>query len=353
MGPGKCGSSSIQYFFKNQKNPCYEKLEFIQLEPQVINKLNHINVIKNDINYFNKFIEKALKSKDTLIISHEYLFDCPNAIKNICNISRNKVSEILIIGYSRRQSDFLVSTYSQWFFRSSARIEEVEGTLIKNELEPIHFNGIERHIIASIIDDFYSARQLSDMSILNWYKSYQAIERLTSSLKVKIRPGVIPNKQYSINLIEDFCTKADLSIKTNVKKATNVKSNVNFNRELIEALNNATQQGLNTPTPHQDNNYLARISDKMNILSEPSCNFLTILKQYIDSYFLNANIEFCKKFGIDINYFEVQKHYSKTDIMVIIKNEEKKRISNNYATKYYRLLSALMAETCLSLIKER
>lgn len=353
VGPGKCGSSSIQHFFMNHKNPCVDQTKFILLNPNEISAIDQIDPSEDSINHFNKLLKNNTKQNNILILSHEYLFQCKYAIKNICSISMNIVSEILIIGYSRQQSDFIVSTYSQWEFRSSVMIEEIKDTMVKIGMEPMYFSGIERQLIALIVNEFNVSRQLSILWILNWKKSYEEIESLISPLGAKISCGILPDKHSSKNLIEDFCYKAGLIIKNKYKQSTGIKVNSRFNYDLIETINNATEFGLDVPTSHEDNQYIKKISQIMRPPSILNKEFLSILKQYIDSYFYTSNIEFCRKYGIKEDYFKTSKYIAKTDILKTIKDEEQRRISDDSTIRYYKKISAVMAETCLQLIKNK
>ena len=147
VGPGKCGSSSIQGFFKRRKRPCVQKTRFIKLDKTEILKLDHEIPEESAVTAFTRLLSNNLNRCDILILSHELLFECPYAIKNICKISTDLVSSIVIIGYSRRQSDFLVSAYHQWGFREQDRVKEDIDALIDLELDPILFIGLERHLI--------------------------------------------------------------------------------------------------------------------------------------------------------------------------------------------------------------
>lgn len=352
VGPGKCGSSSIQAFFKNKKNPFFKELQFNQIPPQLISKLNHVNPTEDSIKNFSQLINNAFKSTNTLILSHEYLFDCPDTIKNMCAIAHSTVSKIIIIGYSRPQADFIISTYSQWFFRAKQRIKEAEEIIKNQGIDPTQFNGLERHLIASIIDDFYSARQLSNMSILDWHQSYNNLEEITAPFQAQVRPGIIPSKNTAVNLIEDFCLKAGLHLKSRYKHTTQGISNVSFNKDLIEALNTATQQNLKVPTPHEDNSYLAHISKTMNTGTENNQAFIQELKKYINAYFSHSNTLFCNTFQCVNTFVTSEKEYTKDAILTYIESEERKRIAENYMLKYYKSLAAVLAETCFTLQKK-
>ena len=337
IGPGKCGSSSIQEFFIKHKNPCEEKLNFILMDPTEISKESE--------EYFTQLIKNSLKKKAITILSHEFLFQKPFALKKICCTAKKNTSidEIQIIGYCRKQSDFIVSAYSQWWFRAPNRIQEINDTLREIGIDPKHFNGIERQLIGSIYNDFYSARQLSNDSILDWNKQYKLIESLTHSLGVRINCGLLPNKQSKVNLIEDFCSKAGLTIRSEAQRFTRIKSNKKFDNNLVEAVNIATELGLDAPTPHQDNSFFTE-----NILNSKYDNFqnnhlIETLKQYIDYYYLESNSELCDKYDLEKSYFRTSKTPTKNEILEIIKTEQSTRKDSGEMIVRYKTLIGIIA----------
>lgn len=209
VGPGKCGPSSIQRFFESQEQPCVEKTRFIKVPPAIISNLNRENPDDSTISTTTELVVDNLPGKGVLILSHEYLFQCPNAIKRICDIAKIYVPIILIIGYSRRQSDFIISAYSQWLFRSPDRVKETTDEIINLGLDPLLFSGLERQLIASIANDFYSARQLvSNYSILDWRNSYLTISQHVHESGAIVKCGILPQKETSVSLILDFCKKS-------------------------------------------------------------------------------------------------------------------------------------------------
>ncbi len=344
VGPGKCGSSTIQEFFIANEKPCAEKLNFIFLDANEILKISTVDPAEESIAYFTSLIQNSTELNEVTILSHEFLFSKRLAIKHICSIAQDLVDEILIVGYSRRQSGFTVSSYSQWFFRSPERISEANKEVLAMGLDPIYFSGLERHLIAAISNDFYSARQMSDDSILDWNNSYREVERLTFPFGAKIRCGNLPKRDAPKNLIEDFCEKAGLTITADHKHLTNVTSNVKFNGDLIEAIRMATEQGLDVPNPHLDNEFLSEVSKEISSASFTDEAFMSTLKQYIDSYYLDSNLEFSEKYDLDKSFFEINKKVSKVEIIELIKNEQSKRAQNNLIINRYKELTGVMAE---------
>ena len=351
VGPGKCGSSSIQGFFKRRKRPCVEKTRYIMLDPVEIAKLNHEIPQESAVSAFTRLLSNNLNACDVLILSHELLFRCPYTIKNICKIATDLVSSIVIIGYSRRQSDFLVSAYYQWGFREQDRVKEDIDALIGLELDPILFTGLERHLIASIVNDFSSAEQPKH-SIQDWYISYQNISQLVHESSAVIKCGILPGKGEDKSLIQDFCERSDLILKKKVAASSAKVVNVRFNHDLIEAMNSSIFYGLEIPGPHKCNNEINKISFIMSTSKHVESEFLTHLKAYIDSFYLHSNNQLCEEYCLSKEYFYPSIQFTKSQILDIIKREGRHRASDSSAIiNHYRMLSAQMAATCFDIIK--
>ena len=349
VGPGKCGSSSIQEFFSTRKRPCIQKTRYKLLNPSLVSELNCEEPEESLLSAFAKQLSGNLKRCDALILSQEYLFETPYAVKNICRLAQNLTESICIIGYSRRQADLLVSSYSQWLFRSPDRIHEVTDELDKLGLDPVLFDGLERQIIASIANDFYSARLLSEYNILDWNNSYDNILRLVHGYGVAIKCGTLPNKKSDTPLIHDFCAKADLTLHPKIKDAAGSKFNPSFNQEIIEAINNAVILGLEVPSPHKCNHIIELLSTRMKPIKSNPSEFLSSLRLYIDSYFWGSNEQLCKKYNLDQTYFLPAKMVSKPEIMDIVFHEGHHRSLNKSALiEKYRELSARMIELCIA-----
>lgn len=353
VGPGKCGSSTIQDFFKKYNNSCEQNVNFIHLSVLQVEAFNKEHAEQNQslVNFINRSFSKS----ETLILSNEYLFECPNAIKNICEISKNITSNISIIGYSRKQASFLVSSYGQWFFRSPERVKEVNEELIKYNINPIHFSGTEKLLIASVLNNFHSARQFSDRIMMDWYANYEEIENAISSYNAVVKCGSLPHKSSDKTLIEDFFDKANISLKEEFKTLTNLRTNAKFNPYFIEAMNAAMEFGLDIPDPHSQNQIITEISQKISESDDFKSDLLPQLMLYIDAYFRESNSKLCQKYELSENYFknEIDNTLNKEDLLDLVKREEQLRAANNTMLKNYKKIAALMAETLIKLSKEK
>jgi hypothetical protein len=242
VGPGKCGSSSIQKFFAQHKKTCRQKTHFKLLTPKEIEGLSREYPCGNTVDRFAKFLSGNRRC-DAIIVSHESLFHSPLAVRNICNLSRNLMDKKLIVGYSRRQSERFVSAYSQWVFRSSDRIKDRNQVLHKFDLNLALFSGLERHLIASIANDFYSAKQVYEHHICDWFNSYKSLSRFVCDPEAEIKCGILPSRISNVSLIEDFCDKCGLTLRDEVKDASRCMVNLKFDQDLVEAVDNAVELG--------------------------------------------------------------------------------------------------------------
>ncbi len=350
IGPGKCGSSTIQQFFASHEKPCDQSTTYSLLDPVAINQLNCEELDNSVSPAFAEQLSKAKIGDGTLILSHEFLFQAPCAVKNICALARDNMSDIIVVGYSRRQSDYLVSAYSQWMFRSVDRVQEVNSVLGDLGFDAFLFSGLERQLIASIANDFHSARQLSGQSIHNWFSSYDSLSKLLAEFDVKVRCGVLPGKETNINLIEDFCDKAELSLHSAVGDATEKTTNVSFHADVIEATNLAVMLGFDVPRPHASNEIIQLLSARMSPVDKDVSSFMDNLKSYIDTYYFGSNSSLCRQYELDESYFEPADEITKPEILSFISQEVEQRLLNgSEVIKSNQILCAKLIELCFKL----
>lgn len=304
--------------------------------------------------YFKKYCRKLERSESwcqTLILSHEYFFQCPGAISKLVDYFQDKVSDIRIIGYCRRQSDFFISAYSQWFFRSSERIAEVREVLTDKQIDYQQLTGLEQFLIAIILNDFESARQLSGRPIYRWDQGYAAIASITP--KAKTICGTLAGKDAPLNLVEDFCSKAGLTLKESFKSKSEITKNKSFSPLVVEAVFQSVSAGNYQMSSHHSNEELIYISEyikaESNALRDNS--FLETLKNYIDSYFLSANHSLAETYKLDKNYFKVESSITKAEILDIIKEKVRSRDDRNQIRKLE--LISILSEALLQMSGEQ
>lgn len=345
VGPAKCGSTTIQQFFLNQKDPCRQKLHFLLLNPVQISELNAPEVSEHTLAGWSKLLEDSRKGAATVIASHEYLFQCPLAVQRICGLGRDRFSQVAIIGYCRRQGDFLVSAYSQWLFRAPRRIQEVIDVLREHDFVPDYFSGLERQLIASIMNDFHSARQLSEYSILNWYRAYRTISDQVETLGAAVHCATMPGRNDSVSLVENFCRRAGLDLRWEMAEAGQRIANVSYHPDIIEAINCAVTRRGKVPGPHESNERLEELS--LLLESDPRSNsaFIDRLKGYVDAFFLEENLQLCNRYALDPGYFRAPDVCSKMEIIEAIRLEQESRKGNPAELlERYRQIAGKMIE---------
>jgi len=242
-----------------------------------------------------------------------------------------------------------VSAYSQWLFRSTDRITEVNKSLAKLELDPVLFTGLERQLIASIENNFYSAR-LSDNTVLDWSASYDNIYGLTQEYDILLKCGILPNKKSDMPLIQDFCLKADLTLHDGTKDASIRIVNTSYDHDVIEAINNAITLGHEMMGPNESNDILELLSAKMTKPRKDTTIFVNDLMSYVDAYFWESNQKFCDDYGLDQAYFIPTKNLSKKEVVDMIVHEHQQRsLCRSNIIENYRILAARMTELCVQL----
>jgi hypothetical protein len=325
VGPGKCGSSSIQSFFLKHKKACKQKVRFIQLERAEIFELNSETASESIRALFEKEIRRNLARCEVLILSHELLFQCPLSIKNICDIGAPLAAKISIIGYCRRQADFQISAYSQWLFRSPERVKEVLEVVRGLQLDPMLFSGLERQLIAAIATDFHSARQIDGATIFDWNQSYRHISQLVRRSGAGVQCGLIPSKESGQSLVQDFCQKVGLTLRPSMHALSFVVVNVSFNPDFVEAINNAVVSGLAVPGPHDSNKRLQQASMRMGSAKKDVSEFVGTLTAYIASCYTESNRQLCEEYGLDAAYFDVGEPCTKAQMLEFVRCEHTKR----------------------------
>lgn len=349
VGPAKCGSTSIQHFFSTQNKPCSQSTRYTFLNPVEIAELNCEKPSASIINTFKQLFLNNLIGCDVLVWSHEYLFQCPFAIKNICSLAKSLSTKVSIIGYSRKQSDFFISEYSQWGFRAPNQIKDGVDVLEKLKLDPVLFSGLEQRLIASIVNDFNNSSRI-EHRIYDWYNSYKNISQLANEFEGVTKCGVLPNKESDTSLIKDFCEKSGLTLCDDMKDASSQIINVSFNQDIVEAIYNAVAFGLDMPGPHDNNEILELLTTKMNPKANSSSEFLSCLKSYIDTYFSSSNLKLCQEYSISEAYFAPAVRMGKQEIMdIIIQECQQRALNKSSIIREYQMLSARLIELCLTL----
>ena len=357
VGPGKCGSSSIQEYFKsNQRAYSLQSTSFLQLNANWIGKAHKSNNFPEESPESNRLKNEATRHQ-TLILSHEYLFQKPKAVSTICRKLEQYFQKVIIIGYSRRQSEHVKSSFYQWIFRSKKRLLESYNCLEKHGINPTLFTSLERHLIAGTLTDFRSTRQLSGDLILNWHKRYSRLDELTEDTNATIKCGVIPNPKAAKrnSLIQDFHLKAELQPINSRKNQQEIQANPQFNQTLVEAISNfQLLNEIDLAEPNKKNKELAAISQALTTKIKNKTTFEMLLESYIDSFFWNSNKKFCNKYDLPTESFEPREIITKSTIRSLVETEQIKRQHNpEILIETYQVMNAELAQACMKLIESK
>lgn len=353
VGPAKCGSSTIQLFLAHHPNAWQEHLRYHLMDPQLIPELNLDQPDAAHLQRLQALLEKQLRDCDVCVLSHEFLFQNPLTIGHICRAAVALATDIRIVGYARRQSGALTSAYRQWLFRKSRRRWETSEGVRKLGIEPDLFSGVERHLIACIADDFYSARQLSTYQMLDWHQCYRRIDDLVADTGTTIACGVLPNRAFPFDLIPHFGELAGLRLRDGVESVTPAVVNRSFDPELVEAIDIAVSLDRPMPGPHADNPLLERLSEQLRDARGAPPPAPSQLQQqmdnYVDAYYHPSNLALCRAYGPDPAYFAVSERQNKRQILKLIKAEARRRRKDGRTViARYRNLSAHLAALAIA-----
>jgi hypothetical protein len=345
VGPGKCGSSSIQGFFASEAAPCRERTRFALLDPRELFRLECRDTADDASDRLAQQISDASADSDAVILSQEALFKLPGAVASICRLASALGLTTTIVGYSRRQADFIVSAYSQWLFRSPDRAREASTAVADLGLEPALFSGVERHLIAAIVTDFATVRQLSGHSILDWHAGYCRIARLVEPTGAAVAVGQLPRAGSStVSLIDDFCARCALTLAPELRGRRGPLANIRFEPDLVEAIHDAVSVGFEMPGPHDRNAEIAALSAALAPAHACDSRFFADLRAYVDGRFFASNTALCRDFDLPVAYFEPSRRITRDEIIGTIHNEHARRHADPTAIiERYRRLSARLA----------
>lgn len=333
VGPPKCGSSTIQHEMNQLSGTrswlgrstkklfrSRSPIDFHLLNPKKISELDVDFPSDDTISYFEKILKKS--RSEVCILSHEVLFQRPAAVAHLAELAASQGHDTRIVGYSRRQDDFLRSSFCQWIFRDRGRLQESWDALSAENLDPIFFSALERHLISAVITDFETARMLRGDHILNWHDRYRILEEATSPFGTSLSVGHLPSSSHPFSLMEDALARCEVHRSPSPR---NPPTNEQFNLDLVEAIASACLAGHSTPEPHKENGMLVRMSRSMPERKLDKSDFMAQLNAYILATFWDDNRAFCKRFSLDASYFAPRFQVDRTMAMERIREENDRR----------------------------
>lgn len=351
VGPGKCGSSSLQKIFLDASRSL--ELGYIKVSPNTIKAMEKDCLESGGVDELFSKIKILLNRFPLVIVSHEFFFQNLNAIVTLAANVKKVACSVTVVGFCRPQSSFLASAYSQWIFRDKARLIEVDNILKNASFNPILFSGVERYYIAAVLTDFDSARQRSGRNILNWYKHYSQLTSMLKPLSVEVAVDQLPRGGTSVTLAKKFCLLSGLDADYFTKFASNLNViNPAYNQHLVEVISNGHRLGLDMIPNEQYNDRLLSFSSLQNI--EPCFNRLVLeqLKLYVCWYFTDANTKLASEFKFDChfqgrgdssNIFIKEEVCDTNKILEFLRSEQKLRLNDiEKVLLYHQHISSLL-----------
>lgn len=247
-------------------------------------------------------IRDRLEHADAIILSHEFLFNKLRALEAIAQICAQEADEVRLIGYSRRQSSFLKSAYSQWHFRSVDHTFSMASVIKGHGLDPSLFSGLERFLIAVFKEDRYAKDQSIDRHILHWGPRYSQLRDRLSDTGVQMSVGFIPSKSHPFSLIDDFYYRVGLE-RPKLEFSSGEITNRQFDPHIVEAINMGVLHGIDMPNSHEKSDFLHETRLPPHEVAEDEADLMQALENHFDTAFWEENKEFCQEFHIDPAYF--------------------------------------------------
>ncbi|MEM7599473.1 MAG: hypothetical protein AAF382_17420 [Pseudomonadota bacterium] len=298
IGPEKCGSTSIQQAMARDG----ADHQFLLLDPYLVIGLDHEEPDPNVIAQLRRQIAALLTDAPgkTLIVSHEMVFKSQDMLREMAAICTAVSQDVRAVMYVRRPSDFAMSGFGQWHFRTPERVTQARRVLEDHGIDARVFSGVERHLLAGLLGGWTVFRQPSGHLYVNWHKSVAQAQKTLAAHQVMLHVGTLPRKGFDGDLIADFRQRAGLA-PSDAPDLVQIR-NPGFSPAVIEATVNAIEAGHAMPGPHEANDFYGSAGE---LALEPVLDdgFLTVLKAHVDVAFWEENQTFAKAFGHPAAYF--------------------------------------------------
>ena len=313
VGAQKCASSSLQASLRLAHQALNGHFGFCFLNPAQLRSADLALAERQPIADAFAYIDQVLarQTADQVVISHEMLGNRPVLVGAIAEraIATFSFDRVVISGYTRLQSSYHISAFSQWFFRDRKRLTSDIKVFQELGLPWRKFTAQERHLFALS----YSGRDR------NWFSNYKRFCSEVSHLsgRVEVVSCHIPTRHLPYSLLRHFLESTGLNFEHEDLESMDVRKNQSFDPIVIQGVSNfSSELPLRRqsffPGPHEGNRWLFRVCDRVvdredltrefEDLFSPS--FQQNLVNHIDSRTAKSNIEYCQLMSVDPRYFE-------------------------------------------------
>ena len=172
----------------------------------------------------------AFQASSQVVISHEMLGNRPELVSAITGraLAKHDFDRVVISGYSRLQSSFHVSEFSQWGFRGRAKLYADRGVFLEHKLNWRKFTALERSLLAFSLGG----------ADRDWFADYQALCDGVNGFggAVSVVSCHMPTRSRPYALLKHFLSSTGLSIGVDNLDSFDVRKNVAFHPVLIHAV---------------------------------------------------------------------------------------------------------------------
>ena len=203
------------------------------------------------------------------------------------SLSQHNFDHVVISGYSRLQSSYHISAYSQWFFRDRKKLGDDLKILADYDMDWKKFTALERSLLAlSLVGQDR-----------NWFGNYQRFCGGVKSLgdSVSVVSSHIPTRSLPYSLLAHFLSSTGLFLELEDLSSFDVRKNLSFNQALIHAMSvhlsalRPPQQSF-FPGPHEGNRWLFRVCNRLSAADQLMSEFNAFFPLVSNSLLLGASI---------------------------------------------------------------
>ena len=308
VGAQKCASTSLQGSLRRLESESEGLLSFSFPKPSMLRHLQELIEACSTSGFDD--IDNVLSgfSADQAVISHEMLGNRPQLACWIVEraLLKHGFDQVVIAGYTRLQSNYYVSAFSQWHFRDQKKLQSDISVMKLNGLDWQKFSALERSVFAVVLSE----------KDRNWHSNYK---NFWSGLKglcgdASVVSNHIPTSSKPYSLIRNFCELTGIETKGDLEQY-DVRKNATFHPVVLFGLSShLSGVGMRQtcfPGPHEGNLWLFRVCDRLasqmsverqvDDIYDPC--FLDKLLGHLDRRTFKDNLSYCELMSVDSAYF--------------------------------------------------